>query len=62
MSNSIFNKTADQTIKNFSDDNSDGRNDITFELTDNERLCFDCSLDDCHEESRKCLIKIAKSK
>ena len=31
-----------------------------YELTDIDRLCFKCPLDDCKENSKKCLINIAK--
>ncbi len=31
-------------------------------LTDMDKLCFNCPLDDCKENSKKCLINRAKRK
>lgn len=31
-------------------------------LTDLDKLCFNCPLDDCKENSKKCLINVAKNK
>ena len=33
-----------------------------YELTDLDRLCFSCPLSDCKENSKKCLINIAKKR
>jgi len=33
-----------------------------YTLTDIEKLCFKCPMEDCKENSNKCLIKIAKKK
>ena len=30
-----------------------------WELSDRDRLCFQCPLDDCHENSNKCLMRQA---
>lgn len=33
-----------------------------YSLTETEELCFNCHLDDCKENSTKCLIYIANKK
>lgn len=38
-------------------------NNEEWKLTDIEKLCFNCPLDDCKENSKKCLInRIKKNK
>ena len=40
--------------------NTDTTEEYDFTLTDTEKLCFSCTMNDCKENSKKCLINIAK--
>lgn len=59
MSNEFLSIPVEQIYNNYPqlDENGDVvRTKFSHELTDEEKLCFKCPLDDCKENSSKCLI------
>jgi len=63
--NDYINIQTDPIYGNYPKYDEDGnkiRDNVSYELTDLEKLCFKCPLSDCKENSKKCLIKQAKAK